>query len=121
VSIRSNVKLAEAPSYGKTIFSYAADSSGAQDYMAVAQQLIEREGQWPALAGLPKFDPQAKAPLDAEAQAKKEARKAVRPPPPRKKVPSQVAPQPVSPATTASTRPSPNRASTWCRARWPWC
>jgi chromosome partitioning protein len=106
VSIRSNVKLAEAPSYGKTIFSYAADSSGAQDYMAVAQQLIEREGQWPALAGLPKFDPQAKAPLDAEAQAKKEARKAVRPPPPRKKVPSQVAPQPVPPASTAATRPS---------------
>ncbi len=41
--IAKNVKLAEAPSYGRTIFEYAAGSSGAQDYAEVARELIEQE------------------------------------------------------------------------------
>ncbi len=37
VSIRRNIKLAEAPSYGKTIFEYEPSCHGAEDYLKVAQ------------------------------------------------------------------------------------
>ncbi len=39
VYIRRNIKLAEAPSYGKTIFEYEPNCHGAQDYEKVAQFL----------------------------------------------------------------------------------
>jgi chromosome partitioning protein len=39
-SIRTNVRLAEAPSFGKTIFEYAPDSNGAQDYEALAAEML---------------------------------------------------------------------------------
>ena len=35
--IRRNIKLAEAPSYGKTIFEYEKDCHGAEDYRKVAE------------------------------------------------------------------------------------
>ncbi|MHC4194647.1 MAG: ParA family protein [Planctomycetota bacterium] len=37
VHIRRNIKLAEAPGYGKTIFEYAENCHGAEDYTKVAQ------------------------------------------------------------------------------------
>jgi len=37
VYIRRNIKLAEAPSYGKTIFEYEQDCHGAEDYKEVAE------------------------------------------------------------------------------------
>jgi chromosome partitioning protein len=37
VYIRKNIKLAEAPSYGKTIFEYEQDCHGAEDYRRVAE------------------------------------------------------------------------------------
>jgi hypothetical protein len=37
VEIRRNIKLAEAPSYGKTIFEYDNSCNGAQDYRKAAQ------------------------------------------------------------------------------------
>jgi chromosome partitioning protein len=37
--IRRNVKLAECPSFGKTIFEYAPKSSGAEDYAALAREV----------------------------------------------------------------------------------
>jgi len=37
VAIRRNIKLAEAPSYGKTIFEYEQSCHGANDYKKVAQ------------------------------------------------------------------------------------
>lgn len=37
--IRRNIRLAEAPSFGQSIFSYAADSNGAEDYHQLAQEL----------------------------------------------------------------------------------
>jgi chromosome partitioning protein len=115
VSIRSNVKLAEAPSYGKTIFSYAPDSSGAQDYMDVARVLVEGEASFPELRGLPAFDAQAKAPMTADEFARREAAKARRPPPPRRKAAPaaaaktaakgelQPAPKPAAATTTSAT------------------
>jgi chromosome partitioning protein len=39
VAIRRNIKLAEAPSYGKTIFEYEPGCNGAADYAAVAEWL----------------------------------------------------------------------------------
>jgi chromosome partitioning protein len=37
VHIRRNIKLAEAPSYGKTIFEYEPKCHGADDYYKVAE------------------------------------------------------------------------------------
>ncbi|MHC4260459.1 MAG: ParA family protein, partial [Planctomycetota bacterium] len=37
VYIRRNIKLAEAPSYGKTIFEYERNCHGAEDYIKVAE------------------------------------------------------------------------------------
>jgi len=39
--IRRNIKLAECPSFGKTIFDYQPDCAGAKDYEALAQSLAE--------------------------------------------------------------------------------
>jgi len=38
--IRRNIRLAEAPSFGQTIFQYASDSHGANDYAALAENLL---------------------------------------------------------------------------------
>ena len=37
--VRRNVKLAECPSFGKTIFEYAPKSSGAEDYASLAREV----------------------------------------------------------------------------------
>ncbi len=37
--IRRNIKLAESPSYGQSIFDYAPDSNGAKDYHALAMEI----------------------------------------------------------------------------------
>ncbi|MHC5063783.1 MAG: ParA family protein [Planctomycetota bacterium] len=42
--IRPNVKLAEAPSFGLTIFQHAPDSNGAEDYEDLAREVLERHG-----------------------------------------------------------------------------
>ena len=42
-AIGTNVKLAESPSFGQTIFEYAPDSSGARDYRALALEVIAQE------------------------------------------------------------------------------
>lgn len=47
--INTNVKLAEAPSYGQTILQYAPDSKGAQDYRLAALELIGQEERDPEL------------------------------------------------------------------------
>ncbi len=39
--IRTNIRLAEAPSHGKHIFDYAPDSPGAADYAQLARELEE--------------------------------------------------------------------------------
>lgn len=48
--IRRNIRLAEAPSYGQSIFQYSSDSNGAQDYRSLAEEVLaqtlemERQG-----------------------------------------------------------------------------
>lgn len=52
--IRRNIKLAEAPSYGKTIFEYEQNCHGAEDYRKVAEFLLARfEAPAPAAAFIP--------------------------------------------------------------------
>jgi len=38
--IRRNIRLAEAPSFERSIFDYSAQSAGAEDYLALATELI---------------------------------------------------------------------------------
>jgi chromosome partitioning protein len=38
--IRRNIKLAEAPSFGQSIFDYAPKCPGAQDYGALASEVV---------------------------------------------------------------------------------
>jgi chromosome partitioning protein len=40
--IRENVALQEAPSWGKTIFEYKPNSTGADDYMDLTKEILER-------------------------------------------------------------------------------
>lgn len=42
--IRRNVKLSEAPSFGRSIFSYAPKAPGAEDYSMLANEVIKRCG-----------------------------------------------------------------------------
>jgi len=45
--IRRNIRLAEAPSFGRSIFAYAPDSPGAQDYRALAEELLHTAAAQP--------------------------------------------------------------------------
>jgi chromosome partitioning protein len=38
--IRRNIRLAEAPSFGQSIFQYAPSSNGADDYLALAEEVL---------------------------------------------------------------------------------
>ena len=38
--IRRNIRLAEAPSFGQSIFQYAPSSNGAEDYLALVQEVL---------------------------------------------------------------------------------
>lgn len=48
--IRNNVKLAEAPSFGRTIFEHAPDSNGARDYAAFGLEFLSMIGEGEAAA-----------------------------------------------------------------------
>ena len=43
--IRRNVRLSESPSFGKPILLYDENSSGAQDYLTLVQEIINRENK----------------------------------------------------------------------------
>jgi chromosome partitioning protein len=62
--IRANVKLAEAPSFGRTIFEHAPDSHGALDYLAFAAELLGEAAPVPAAV-----EPAARTQAEAEAGA----------------------------------------------------
>jgi chromosome partitioning protein len=40
--IRRNIRLAEAPSFGQSIFDYAPQSHGAEDYRALAEEVTRQ-------------------------------------------------------------------------------
>ena len=41
--VRRNIKLAEAPSFGQSIFDYEPKSAGAQDYASIVEEVIAME------------------------------------------------------------------------------
>jgi len=45
-AIRRNIKLAECPSFGQTVFDYAPKCAGAQDYAALSESFVR---EWDAL------------------------------------------------------------------------
>lgn len=65
-AIRRNIKLAECPSFGKTIFEYAPSAPGADDYRELAALLLREWdsalGRPPASASPPAPEPAAPAP-----------------------------------------------------------
>ena len=69
--IRRNIKLAEAPSYGQTIFEYDPDCNGAEDYGKVAKFLLgidDTPAPAPAVAAA-SSEPQHEAPAPAPVAA----------------------------------------------------
>jgi chromosome partitioning protein len=114
--VRTNVKLAEAPSYGKTIFEYAPDSNGAQDYRWVAQEVMSREARDPDLAQLPAHSDtlRARPSSDAPSSATKPAPAAPSIAPARSVAAPDDASKPVqreAKPTPAAIKPAPTKRS----------
>jgi chromosome partitioning protein len=51
--VRRNIRLAEAPSFGQSIFQYAPDSHGAEDYRQLTAEIIEQRPLRPTSPELP--------------------------------------------------------------------
>jgi len=64
--IRRNIKLAECPSFGQTIFDYAPSSHGAEDYLALAKEIIAAPTEHPAPPPVPRGDAPEAEPDDAD-------------------------------------------------------
>jgi chromosome partitioning protein len=106
--IRRNIKLAESPSFGQNILSYDPMSNGAQDYRALAKEVVEITE--PAV-------PEAPA-VETAAEPERE-----RDPDPERVIPveSEPAPEPVAaavmpPAPKAASKPAPKLEVTVNRA-----
>ena len=61
--IRRNIKLAECPSFGRSVFGYAPKSSGAADYAALANEVLGVAA--PVVVGPLKLTVPVEAPLEA--------------------------------------------------------
>lgn len=48
--IRRNIRLAEAPSFGQSIFQYSPQSAGAEDYLALAEEMLACSGNQQTLS-----------------------------------------------------------------------
>ncbi|TWU47296.1 Soj-like protein [Rubripirellula tenax] len=48
--VRRNIRLAEAPSFGQSIFQYSPESNGAADYQSLADEVIAQEASRIALS-----------------------------------------------------------------------
>lgn len=118
-AVAKNVKLAEAPSYGQTIFEYAPESSGASDYRDIARELIAAEARDPDLVtryGTPKpaFEPMATPePVVTlkPTRAPRPKRAASQEPKPEAKVEAQPAPAPEAAVETTSADAAPEAES----------
>ena len=61
-AVRRNIKVAESPSFGQTVFEYARWCAGAQDYAKVAASIVE---EWDRPAGPRAPEPGAREPAPA--------------------------------------------------------
>ncbi|MDG2291333.1 MAG: AAA family ATPase [Phycisphaerales bacterium] len=67
--IRRNIKLAEAPSFGQTIFQYDPTCRGAEDYTALAEDVIARWQHGPESQSPPAtVDAATEAPVDVDSE-----------------------------------------------------
>ena len=66
-AVRSNVKLAEAPSFATSIIEYAPDSNGALDYRRLALEVIDQEEGRPDMGHLPRARPLEELPAQRPA------------------------------------------------------
>jgi len=122
-AVAKNVKLAEAPSYGQTIFEYAPESSGASDYRDLAREVMAmeaRDADLVARHGAPKSDASTSPRADAPGATIKPAK------PPKTKRPATAAKQPevstavdARAAATAQSAPAPASAAAPERAPLP--
>jgi chromosome partitioning protein len=66
--IRRNIRLAECPSFGQTIFDYAPHSRGAEDYTALAGEILamKEPGEVPEAPAPARETPPSEAGVDAE-------------------------------------------------------
>ncbi|CAG1010571.1 Sporulation initiation inhibitor protein Soj [Phycisphaerales bacterium] len=69
-AVRRNIKLAECPSFGKTIFDYAPDAPGAQDYAAIAEPLLKEWNLLLARLGAAAGEQKGEAPVPVTIVAK---------------------------------------------------
>lgn len=93
-AISSNVKLAESPSFGKTIFEYAPDSIGARDFAALSHEVLSQEV----------------LPRTPEVSAEAPQRKARSPLVPVASRPAATPPPAASPSSSVETPRRPRRA-----------
>jgi chromosome partitioning protein len=49
--VRRNIKLAECPSFGQSVFQYAPNCNGAHDYLALAREVLGEDAAPTVLAG----------------------------------------------------------------------
>jgi len=102
--IRRNIKLAECPSFGQTIFTYEPSSNGAADYRALAREVLEialSAGQPAGAATQPSMHalPQAAAEAVSAGPATPEA-------PPQDDARESHAPRPPQPAALPDAAPA---------------
>jgi hypothetical protein len=97
--IRRNIKLAECPSFGQTIFQYDKESNGAADYRALAREVM----------GLPGIPPQVTVALSVGMAASATMSPAVAAPisTPAPKIETKSEPAPVAVAKPAAPKPAP--------------
>ena len=107
-AIRRNIKLAEAPSFGQTIYDYAPWCPGAIDYRALAERFVRdweiMHGVDEATAGKPTNVAAARAAAVAAAAAALLAIKAANAPPPFGRVAPRVMGTSSAPTSVASIR-----------------
>jgi len=78
VYIRRNIKLAEAPSYGKTIFEYESNCHGAEDYKKVAEFIHHQMQQASRLNEQPAaYENQSKPPIEIKPIPKADSKTSV--------------------------------------------
>ena len=112
-TIRRNVKLAECPSHGKTIFDYEPSSHGAEDYNALAEEFLRCFP--PALATVQQVE-MAHSPAPPQPPAPPESTEPAEPTKPTEKCrwdePPSAAIEPViQPAVPAAAPPEPPEPS----------
>ncbi|MBS3734819.1 MAG: ParA family protein [Phycisphaerae bacterium] len=95
--IRRNVKLAECPSYGVTIFDYEPRSHGAADYNALADEFLARAGAPPAdVDATPEPTASASPAPTKPPQPADSSQNVTETPPPGPDTPAPTTPQPPS-------------------------